>query len=36
VNILPNLGKTDKVNDDHLINLLQHYQLVEELESVNG
>jgi hypothetical protein len=36
VNILPSLGKTDKVNDDHLINLLQHYQLVEELESVNG
>ena len=34
VNILPNLGKTDKVNDDHLINLLQHYQLVEELELV--
>ena len=34
VNILPNLGKTDKVNDDHLINLLQHYQLVEELEAV--
>jgi hypothetical protein len=24
----------DKVNDDHLINLLQYYQLVEELESV--
>jgi hypothetical protein len=23
----------DKVNDDHLINLLQYYQLVEELES---
>jgi len=34
INILPNLGKTDKVNDDHLINLLQHYQLVEELEAV--
>jgi hypothetical protein len=34
VNILPSLGKTDKVNDDHLINLLQHYQLVEELETV--
>jgi len=34
VNILPSLGKTDKVNDDHLINLLQHYQLVEELELV--
>ncbi len=33
VNILPNLGKIDKVNDDHLINLLQHYQLVEELEA---
>ena len=32
VNILPNLG--NKVNDDHLINLLQHYQLVEELEAV--
>ena len=34
VNILPNLGKIDKINDDHLINLLQHYQLVEELEAV--
>jgi hypothetical protein len=34
VNILPSLGKTDKVNDDHLINLLQHYQLVEELEAI--
>ena len=34
VNILPSLGKTDKVNDDHLINLLQHYQLVEELEII--
>jgi hypothetical protein len=34
VNILPSLGKADKVNDDHLINLLQHYQLVEELETV--
>ena len=34
INILPNLGKMDKVNDDHLINLLQYYQLVEELESV--
>jgi hypothetical protein len=33
INILPNLGKMDKVNDDHLINLLQYYQLVEELES---
>lgn len=33
ISILPNLGKMDKVNDDHLINLLQYYQLVEELES---
>ena len=33
VNILPSLGKTDKVYDDHLINLLQYYQLVEELET---
>jgi hypothetical protein len=30
--ILPSLGKNDKVTDDHLINLLQYYQLVEELE----
>jgi len=33
MNILPSLGKTDKVNDDHLVNLLQYYQLLEELES---
>jgi hypothetical protein len=34
INILPNLSKNDKVNDDHLINLLQYYQLVEELEKI--
>ena len=34
INILPSLTKNEKVNDDHLINLLQHYQLVEELETV--
>lgn len=34
INILPSLGKNDKVNDDHLINLLQYYQLVEELEKI--
>jgi hypothetical protein len=34
INILPGLGKNDKVNDDHLINLLQYYQLVEELEKI--
>ncbi len=33
INILPSLGKTDKVNDDNLVNLLQYYQLLEELES---
>jgi hypothetical protein len=34
INILPSLGKNNKVNDDHLINLLQYYQLVEELEKI--
>jgi hypothetical protein len=34
INILPSLGKNDKVSDDHLINLLQYYQLVEELEKI--
>lgn len=34
INILPSLSKNDKVNDDHLINLLQYYQLVEELEKI--
>jgi hypothetical protein len=32
INILPLLGKTDKASDDNLVNLLQYYQLVEELE----
>ena len=34
INILPSLGKNNKVTDDHLINLLQYYQLVEELEKI--
>jgi len=34
INLLSPLTKSDKVNDDHLINLLQYYQLVEELEKV--
>ena len=34
INILPILGKNDKPNDDNLVNLLQYYQLVEELEAV--
>jgi hypothetical protein len=33
INILPLLGKNDKPNDDNLVNLLQYYQLVEELET---
>jgi len=32
INLLSPLTKSNKVNDDHLINLLQYYQLVEELE----
>jgi hypothetical protein len=32
INILPSLGKNDKASDDNLVNLLQYYQLVEELE----
>lgn len=34
INILPSLSKNDKPNDDNLVNLLQYYQLVEELEAV--
>jgi hypothetical protein len=33
INILPSLGKNDKASDDNLVNLLQYYQLVEELET---
>jgi hypothetical protein len=33
INILPSLNKIDKASDDNLVNLLQYYQLVEELES---
>jgi hypothetical protein len=33
INILPLLGKNDKASDDNLVNLLQYYQLVEELET---
>jgi hypothetical protein len=32
INILPSLGKNDRASDDNLVNLLQYYQLVEELE----
>jgi hypothetical protein len=33
ITILPSLGKNDKASDDNLVNLLQYYQLVEELET---
>jgi hypothetical protein len=35
INILPPLGKNDKASDDNLVNLLQYYQLVEELETAS-
>jgi len=35
INILPSLSKMDKASDDNLVNLLQYYQLVEELETVS-
>lgn len=34
INILPSLNKNDKASDDNLVNLLQYYQLVEELETI--
>jgi hypothetical protein len=36
INILPSLTKNDKINNDHLVNLLQYYQLLEELQKANG
>jgi len=35
-NILEEVDKTTKIHDDHLVNLLQYYSLVEELERSNG
>ena len=35
VKILPTIGKTSKVKDDDLINLLQNYDLIEELKTTN-
>ena len=35
-NLLVELGKNDKVNNDNIINLLQYCDLIEELKSVNG
>ena len=35
VKILPTLSKTSKVKDDDLTNLLQYYDLIEELKTTN-
>ena len=35
VKILPTMDKTSKVKDDDLINLLQYYDLIEELKTTN-
>jgi hypothetical protein len=35
-NFLVELGKNDKVNNDHVVNLLQYCDLLEELQQVNG
>jgi len=35
-NLLTELGKNDKVNNDNIVNLLQYCDLVEELKKVNG
>jgi len=35
-NVLVNLEKNDKINNDHIVNLLQYYDLLEELKNVNG
>ena len=35
VKILPSIDKTSKVKDDDLINLLQYYDLIEELETTH-
>ena len=35
-NFLVELNKTDSVNNDDLVNLLQYYELLEELTSIHG
>ena len=34
--LLVELGKTDKVGDDNLVDLLQYYELVKEIKISNG
>jgi hypothetical protein len=33
---LVELDKTSKVNDDHLVDLMQYYELVQEIKKANG
>jgi hypothetical protein len=35
-NVLVGLEKNDKINNDHIVNLLQYCDLFEELKQVNG
>jgi hypothetical protein len=35
-NLLVKLDKNDKVNNEHIVNLLQYYDLLEELQQTNG
>jgi len=35
-NLLVELGKNDKVSNEHVVNLLQYCDLIEELQQVNG
>lgn len=34
--LLEELGKTCKVNNNHMVDLLQYYELVKEIKSING
>lgn len=36
ITLLTELGKNDKVNNDHMVNLLQYCDLTEELKQING
>lgn len=36
INIMNKLSKTDKINDDNMLNLLQNCELINELRKVNG
>ena len=34
--MLTELGKTSKVSDDNLVDLLQYYELIKEIKNSNG